>query len=1150
MTKALFRDTLRAISHTLSRFISIVIIVALGVGFYAGLKAVSPTMKQAAVDFYAEHKLADIIVRSTAGFDEDDLKAVLALPGVESASLSRSIDGILYKMDEEDVMEQSMTGTSYVIRVIGYDFSQAADSGSARRNQLTLVDGQWPAGPRECVVSAYENKMEPEHYVLGQVINIRGDHEDLLDTVGSEYYQVVGVVHTPEFVAMELGASTAGGGELSGYIYIQDSAFKMENEYTTMYIAAEGASKYAAYTSEYGDVVRRVTEALEAKQDGIVKARANRVRNNYGPQIEQAKIDLEEAKTDGLAQLEKAKKDIKELREGVEMGPKEIEKGRKELEQAKKDYEQGQIDYQKGYAEYNKNLDEYTEKTKEVEAQDVANKLVEYENGKSRLERAEYSFELAQMGIKAGQSAIRVGKSAVESGDPKRIENAMAIMGQYFPLEDSDYTVEGLQARIDEAEADLARQEDALKDQEAELNEGRRQLREAESQLADFRKYEQAGKDLNAAKVKLDKAWAQLEAAPGEIAKAEKDLADAERRLAGGQSKDVTADEDLARAEAQYEQKVADAERRIRRYENQMKALDNAQWIITDRDGFPGYTNYGETSDNMGQFAVVFPLLFFLVAALVSLTTMTRMVEDERMQVGVLKASGYSGWAIAYKYLFYAFTAGLLGSILGLALGFTFIPFAIFTAYQILYLVPSMRPGFFPDMAAIGVAAALVSTVGAVVFSIVLALRNRPAQLMRPKAPKAGKRVFLEWFPFIWRRLGFSGKVTVRNLMRNKKRVFMTFAGIVGCTALLLTGFGIGNSIGTMLDKQFGPESVMSFEAQVMLQADMRAGETEVLRVFDQPGRIRSVLPVFLKKMYAGTEAFGRQLDVTIVVPENREKIAEFAHLADEKTGEPLPLTDAGAFIGGKMAELMNLKVGDMITIQSGPMKGQAPVAGITRNYVYHYIYMSPAVYQRCFEIKEATFNMVLLRLEPELNRNTGGQKAINEAKEKRAQLGRDLSDTAEVITVAYNQNIIDSVGRMLDVMRGVVVAVFTIAAGALAFVVLYNLNNINIYERIRELATIKVLGFYDKEADMFIYRENIIISIFGILGGLALGIPIHAFVIRSAEIESMMFVRQLAWSNYAFAAAITVIFAIGINAMMHKKIKEINMVEALKSVE
>jgi len=1148
MTTALFRDTLRAIRRTFSRYISIVIIVALGVGFFAGLKAVSPDMKQAAVDFYQKHNLADVVIHSTAGFDEQDKDAVLALPGVESATLSRSIDGILYSMNPEKAgdPEPSVTGTAYVIRVIGYDFEENA-AGSGRLNRLSLIEGRFPERANECVVSAYENRSDDEHYKLDQVINVKGDHEDLLDTVQSEYYQVVGIVDTPEFVSMELGASQAGGGELSGYIYIPDTAFKLDH-YTTMYIGAEGASRHGAYTKEYNSAIRPIMETLEAAGKTIVQQRAGRIRDAYEPQIEQGKADLEKAKTEGLAELEQAKKDIKELQEGVLKGPEDIKKAKADVAQAEKDLENGRIEYNKKHAEYNKNLAEYEAAIGQVE--DASGKLLEYENGKSRLERAENSYEIAKLAVSAGQSAIRVGKSAVASGDPKRIESALAIMGQYIPMTDNDYTVEGLQSRIDEAEVDLAKQEEELAAAEAELEKGRQELKAAEKDLSKLREFEAAGKQLNAAKAQLDAAWNKLESAPGKITQAHKDIADAERRLASGKSTAETADEDIARAEREYEQKVADAERKIRRSENQMAALANAQWIINDRDGFAGYTNYGETSDSMEQFAVVFPVLFFLVAALVSLTTMTRMVEDERMQIGVLKASGYSGLAIAFKYLFYAATAGIAGSLIGLVIGFTFIPFAIFTAYQILYLIPTMRPGFFLGTSVLGIAAALVSTVGAVIFSITLALRNCPAQLMRPKAPKAGRRVFLEWFPFIWNRLNFNGKVTVRNLMRNKKRFIMTFAGIVGCTALLLTGFGIGNSVGTMLDKQFGHESIQRFDAQVLLQADIHVGDTEALKVFEQPGRIQSAMPVFMRKMYASTPSFGRQLDVTLAVMGKMNMVHEFIYLADEKTGEVKQFSDEGAFINGKTAELMGLKVGDNITVQSGPMRAEIPVAAIVRNYVYHYVYLSPACYEKYFNVERTAFNIVMLKLEPELNRSTGSGKAIKEAKEKRTQLGRDLSDSAEVITVAFNQNVIDSIGAMLNIMRSVIVAVFTAASGALAFVVLYNLNNINIYERIRELATIKVLGFYDKEADMFIYRENIIISILGLFGGLALGVPIHGYVIRAAEIESMMFVRTLAPSNYIFAAAITVVFAVAINAMMHKKIKEINMVEALKSVE
>ncbi|MCL2301219.1 MAG: ABC transporter permease [Firmicutes bacterium] len=1112
MTKALFRDTLRAMRKTLSRFISIVIIVALGVGFFAGLKAVSPTMKAAAQSFYKKHMLADIVVQSTVYFDEKDVEAVRGIPGVESVTLSRSIDGVFFKPDGKP--EQSMSGTAYVTRVIGYDFKQPVGSGSARRNQLQLVKGRFPERPDECVVSAYANKMEPQHYVIGQKLRICGDFEDIRDTVKSEIYTVVGVVYTPEFIAMELGASKAGGGELSGYIYIPDDAFVTEY-YTTMYIGVEDASEYAAYTAGYKDLVRRVTDKLEIAGPVIAAQRAQRMTDYLIPLIE-----------DGRKELEQGKADLEELRKAIANYAPQYDAGKRQMQEAPAKYQE-QLD------KYNANKAKYDEAYEIVVQHPGA--WEEYQEGVNQIERAENSYNVASAAVAAGKSALNVANKALESGEDARIKNAMSILALYFPLEAADQTIEGLRARVAEAQAQLDEQEAALAEAKAEINAGKAKLAQNKALIAQLEEFNRASKELTAAKAALDKAWAEIQDAPDKLTRGEESIADM-------QAREITAARD-----------VANGERKLRRAENHLIALDNAQWIILDRDEFAGYTSYGNISDNMEQFALIFPALFFLVALLMTLTTMTRMVGDERTQLGVLKAAGYSSGAILFKYLFYAFTAGLLGCVIGLALGFTIIPMMIFKAYQILYLIPEMTPGFFWDTAALGFGAALGVTVVTTVFSVMWTLRHRPAQLMRPKAPKAGKRIFLEWFPFLWKRLGFNGKVTMRNLVRNKIRFLMTFAGILSCTALLLTGFGIGNSIGTMLDKQFGADSVMRFDGQALLQAPLRKAEAPALlnKIF-RDERIASVMPVYMKKMYGGSPSFDHQLDVTIVVAQDKDRIPDFAALSDEKTGKPIPLTDEGCIIGGKTAELLGLKVGDTITIQSaGPEKAEIKVAGIVRNYVYHYIYMTPQVYERGFGVKEAAFNVVLIRLAPALTRlDKGSDAEINQVKETRTALARDLGDTAEVITLVYNQSIIDNVGRMLDIMRSVIVVVFTGAAGALAFVVLYNLNNINIYERTRELATIKVLGFYDGEADMFIYRENIITTILGIGAGLAAGIPIHGFVIKAAEIESMMFVRTLAMPNFLASAIITVIFAVAINLLMHKRIKEINMVEALKSVE
>jgi putative ABC transport system permease protein len=395
--------------------------------------------------------------------------------------------------------------------------------------------------------------------------------------------------------------------------------------------------------------------------------------------------------------------------------------------------------------------------------------------------------------------------------------------------------------------------------------------------------------------------------------------------------------------------------------------------------------------------------------------------------------------------------------------------------------------------------------------------------------------------------MGFNGKVTTRNLMRNKTRALMTFTGIMLCTALLIVGFGIGNSLGTMLDRQFGHESIMRFDAQANLQVPMRAGDTAQLAAFAphlQTGEITSILPAFIQQLYVGTQGFDRQVPARLSVPENTESFYDFIYLRDNQTGRQLELTNDGAIINGKLAEIMGLEVGDTITLHWGLQQANMRVASITYNYIYHWIYVSPQYFEQAFGMP-CDFNMVLLNLAPQL-RGTASASAM----EARTSLARELTDTVHVMAVAFNQTIIDSVGAQLRVMRDVVMVVFVLASGALAFVVLYNLNIINIYERIRELATIKVLGFSDKQTDMFIYRENIILSVLGIVAGLALGVPIFGYIIRQAEIESMMFVRTLVPWVFVAAGLVTLVFAVGINWVMHYRIKGINMVEALKSVE
>ncbi|MDR1928037.1 MAG: hypothetical protein LBQ33_05305, partial [Oscillospiraceae bacterium] len=746
MTRALFRDTLRAIRKTFSRFLSIVIIVALGVGFFAGLKAVSPNMKSAADSFYRALGLADIVLTSTVGFDAVDVQAVLDQPGVAAATPARDIDGLLYK---DGALEQSMSGTAYVLRVIGYDFSRMSNAEDNWLNRIELVAGRLPEAPNECLVSVYESTMDPAHFALGGTVTVKGDHEDLLASIKNTEFTVVGTIHTPEFVSMELGPSQAGGGELSGYIYVPDDVF-LWDYYTKLFVSVAGTEQLEAYTAEYNAAVRPVKEQLESVSGAIVQSRAERLRETHEPQLIAGKEELERKRKELAAGLAKAQEDIAKVKKAATEGSAQYQaekaKAEKQLAKAQSDYEAGKKEYQKNLALYNENKAKYDEGL-EI-AKQHPNAMAEYISGKNKIEQMSASLEIAGAAILAGKSAIRVMNQALASGEDARIQNAMKIFSKYYPLSEEELTIEGMKAQVAQAQAQLDAQQAELEEGEKQLAQGKKQLAEAEPLIRQLEELTKAGEQLQEAEKELTAARAKLMAAPAQIEAAEKrmhnELASAQRDLANAQGLAQTVDEDYAKTKADYDQQIADAERAIFRGENQLAALPNAQWIVSDRDEFAGYTNYGDTAENMQSFALVFPVLFFLIAALVSLTTMTRMVEDERTQLGVLKAAGYSAGAIAFKYLFYAFTAGLLGSILGLALGFSLIPLAIFKAYSILYLIPEMTPAFYLDTSAIGLGAAVLSTVGAVIFSVLRSLRLKPAQLMRPKAPKAGKRVLFE----------------------------------------------------------------------------------------------------------------------------------------------------------------------------------------------------------------------------------------------------------------------------------------------------------------------------------------------------------------------------------------------------------------------
>ncbi len=561
------------------------------------------------------------------------------------------------------------------------------------------------------------------------------------------------------------------------------------------------------------------------------------------------------------------------------------------------------------------------------------------------------------------------------------------------------------------------------------------------------------------------------------------------------------------------------------------KLSDMSEPVIVSSDRFDSsdYSSYSSDSERVDNISKVFPVFFIIVAALVCLTTMTRMVDEKRIEIGTYKALGYSGAKIAMKYLIYAFWATVLGCTVGTAIGVKLFPKIIFNAYKMLYNIPKINAPFKWDYYILCTLCALAVTLIAVMVSIKNELRQEPSQIMRPKSPPSGKRVLLEKIPFIWNRLGFLSKVTVRNLLRYKKRFLMSVIGVAGCTALVITGFGLKYSISSIIDKQF--DEVFLYDAVAAVNSDNLKNEQEIEASASEYLSIGKYVLESVESfdVYANDE---RQ-SAYVVVPKNSEDFSSFVSLKSINGKENYSLSDGTVLITNKLSQLLDVKVGDEITLSLGMEKKTAKVTGIIENYAMHYVYMSPDTYSDIFG-NNAEYNTVCIKLSDNADEN---------------KLASDMISSKDYLGITFIEqtgaNFTESMGSL-----DIIIWVLIVCAGALAIVVLYNLANINITERIREIATIKVLGFYDGEVASYIYRENIISCVLGILLGDILGVFLHKFVVSTSEVDLVMFNRELVWWAYVLGAALTILFAVLVNFVLYFKLSKIKMVESLKSVE
>ncbi|MCF0134872.1 MAG: ABC transporter permease [Lachnospiraceae bacterium] len=1194
MKKHYIRLMLRSLWKTRSRFLSILTIVAIGVGFLGGLLATTPDMRLSADRYYDENNTYDINIRAPLGLTEEDAASLQDIS--ETVMPARVLD-LLF----------SIPGRSFATRVYGLDALDREEQ--PELNQFILTEGRLPQSPNECVAAS------PNGYLpvvsLGETVSIssqNADYEECLDRFKVTEYTVVGIVTTPLFISVESEPCSVGSGTIGLVLFVPGSSFNMD-VYTDIFLTVPGASSLNAFEQEYKDLVYDF--ALQVEDIG-----GDRAQIRFGQVMEDAQKALN-AKWDEYHDAEsEAESELSEARDQLDQAAADIADGKQQLEDAQQQIDDGwaqigqaqqtlKTEQEKAEQELLENLSALEQEQvdallEEIEAARLENQTLIDENlaawqaDSDALEarsaqavateaallsdRASYNDSLAVDTAAYGavraeyallsssasllQGTIDTLQSSLDSDQLSEAAKTLCLAqmeSTRTQLEQTQTRLQGLEtdmekantssAALDATYASLTEKEQALAAEWAAIagekirleitrvaiSSGQQQLDESieeNKQLVEENRpfiresILEAGMEMIRegtydARQLINLSMADLQAAQTEVDENRKKLEKAETDLAAGEE-----EYDLAKKDALAQ--LRDARDKLQEAQEELDAMELSDWYIFDRTDNYGFNSFYGNSGKVGAIAKVFPVFFFLVAALVALTTMTRLVEEERGQMGTLKALGFGSGKILFYYVTYGAAAALIGSVAGITLGFYTLPAVIANAYTMLFTVPPTRMFFFWDYALIIVPAAVLCVVASTLFACVSQLRERPSLLMMPKAPKAGKRILLERIAFIWKKLSFTQKVTCRNIFRYKKRLFMTVVGIAGCTALLVAGFGIRDSVRDIVGKQF--DEISRYDLLLVAKEEASYYEDDILSgMLNDSTKVSAYTLVHTENLKSST------FDLTLYVPQKLDSFLNIMTLRELWSGEPVSLTEDTAVITQKLSENLGIQVGDILLVSDDEDQlYEVLISGIVENYIGDYIYMGPSMYDRIFQ-KETDHRLSMVQLSDSVTDQTAFTEALLQS-ENITYINR-----AEGIRTSFSNTV-----SKIDY----IVMVLILCAGGLAVVVVYNLTNINISERKKELATLKVLGFHEQETAMYIYRETAALSLIGTLAGCFLGAALHRFVVACAEVDTVMFGRLIAWPSYLWSVLITLVFTVLVNFFMLPQIRKISMVESLKAPE
>lgn len=1257
----LVKEFFREIRGSRNRFISILVIVTLGVAFFSGVRAASPDMKLSADTYYDESNLMDIRVLSTLGLTDEDVEALKGIKGIKSVEPSYSADVLCHLDDSQPVLHlMSVTGSM---------------------NQVMVLEGRTPKKADEIFMD--ERFMESNNLEIGDSITLfSGDRDqDIDDTLSETRYTIVGSGTSPFYLSLNRGTSTIGNGSVGGFGILLPEAFSMA-AYSEIYLTVEGAGDELCYGEEYEDLIDTVKERIEDISDRQCEIRYASVKADGQEDIDAAKQEIADARkklSDAKEELEDGKKKIQDGKEELSEKEEELEDGKSQLTSEKETLENGKTQIASAWQELRSQKNVLSEKMTELQA--VKNQLAQKEKelaqgeqkladgekqaadgeqqlnqAKARLDSAEAALAEKKETVEAARAQLPQLKESLEqinqmspsveqmaealpelkqtlavltqqleqleaagngenpenpkdpegsesSGDteedqtpetdggsdapntgdgpetggntsnPADAQMIEMLRAQIAELTEKISMIETLQSQKSQLEEGIQAAESGIQEYDngvLQVRQGRAALEQEEQKLIAARQElaaaraqtEDGRRQLEAGKAQIASGEAQLQSGRQQLVQAEQLLRSKEAQIAAGEQKIREAEEtiregeealkearktlaekenELQDAQEEFDRESKDAEEEIRDGEEKIadaqKELDKLEipaWYILGRNSLQTYVEYGQDAERIEAIGNVFPAIFFLVAALICLTTMTRMVEENRTQIGMLKAMGYGKAAIAGKYLAYAFLASFFGCLIGIFAGQKTLPVVIIRAYKILYNnLPVIRSPMYLGYSLSSSLLAIGITVIAAGLSCWNELRAVPAQLMRPEAPKQGKRIFLEHLQFIWNHMSFSRKATARNLFRYKKRFFMTVLGIGGCMGLLIVGFGLKDSIMAIGQKQFG--EIRTYSSALNLDGEITKEERqELLEFVSKDSDVTEYMEAMETSVDVGIG--GEERSSYLVVISDPQQLKKFVKLKDRNSQEEYELNNDGVVITEKLAKLLDLSEGDTIYLKDGETKRlEVQVCHIAENYYFHYVYMTAEVYQRLYG-EEPEYTEVF----------TVNRSKDEEFEEEFQKKYMDVDGILNVTMLSTME------GRIADMIRSMdtIIYVIVVAAGMLAFVVLYNLNNINISERRRELATLKVLGFYEEEVSQYVFRENIVLTLIGAVVGVGFGLLLHRFVILTAEIDLMMFGREIKFMSYLYSICLTFLFSLLVNLFMHFKLRKLDMVESMKSVE